>query len=297
MKSEAAKALDDVLIDYPEYASFCEAWKKTYRLNTVACSSFIAKQFFKLEGVQFDEELRKRVYVASATACVSDDLTDGSDQIDPKEVFLLDRKNHRNKTANIGQQFFYALHSGLVGILPQDFEFKFEQLIKRYNQYQEKGRGLNSDISPEEIIRIKNGTGGFPFLLLYAISFPEVDDLPASFESDYSLHSLPETKEGAIFNYGSMLSRLDDLDDLKYDSRKNRKSLATERLTSWREIGNDIEYVRSGLERFYPKERVDSVISIYTPVRLLHLTSIFLNISHYLETREKNYAPSLGPNL
>lgn len=278
MKPEAVSVLDDVLSDSPEVLPFYEDWKKTYRLNTVVCSAYLSKQFCRLEGNSFDEELGKRVYIASAAACVSDDLTDKSNQTDLAEVYLLDKRNHKDKPDNVEQQFFYALHSRFLHLIPSNFEVRFKNLIERYNQYQEMGRNLTTSIRPEEIVRIKNGTGGFPFLLLYAITFPETNDLPVDFEPVYSHQFLPDTKQKAIFNYGAMVSRLDDLDDLEYDSRENRKSLATEGLTNWREIRGDVECVRRGLERFYPRGRVDEAIGIYTPVSLLRFTSKIGNL-------------------
>ena len=264
MKSEADIVLRDSVANYPELAQEYQRWRKTYRMNTTVCSAFIARQFCKLEGMEFDEEKRKKAYLGSAAACISDDLIDKTTSIDIREVYFLDTINHQTAKREDEQGLFYAFHSGLENLLPDDFKSRSGELIGLYNQAQMWGRKLNWHPNHEEIIEIKNGTGGYPILLFYNIVFPENEDSTRDLIPLYAPQEMkmPETKAGAIFNYGAMMSRADDLADLELDKAEGRKSLATEGLVTLKSLGQDIKYVKDGLKKFYPEKVVDLAMNL-----------------------------------
>jgi len=266
MKIEADGMLEKSIEDCPEVADEYEKWRKTYRLNTTAFCAHVARQFCKLEGEEFDREKKKKAYLGSASACMSDDLTDKSLGVDSKEVYFLDERYHLDEKLEGELGLFYALHSALERSLPSDFQSRFRGLIGRYNEAQERGKELNGSAGKEEVIEIKNGTGGYPFLLLHRITFPDREDLTEDFAPDYSPREsiTPMTKDHAIFNFGAMASRFDDLSDSERDKSEGRISLTTEGLVNWKTIGQDRQYVREGFLRFYPEERVESVMSIYS---------------------------------
>lgn len=281
MKTEAAVALGDAVKDHPELSAEYEKWIGTYRLNTTAASAYVAGQFCNLEGMRFNEERRKRAYLGSATACISDDLIDKTSTIKPGEVYLFDGRGQSiNKDEYPALGLFYAFHSGLEGLLPGNFKSRFRGLITKYNLSQEQGRKLNGNVNNIEIVKIKNEIGGYSFLLLHRIIFPEENDLGNGFTPFYlPKTTLPATKDNAIFNFGAMFCRLDDLDDLEKDKGENRRSLATEGLVTWKSLKQDIMYVKNGFRIFYPRDRVDLFMSIYSPWSM-HLVS---NIGNLLE--------------
>lgn len=272
MKPEADSVLKNTVSSNILASKQYAAWKKGYRLNTTIYSAHFALQFCKLEGFDFNFTRRKMAYLGSATACISDDLIDNSDDWDLDKVAFLDCEGH--KIGDKSLSLFYSFHEGLQQLLPDYFIVKHSNLIDRYNTLQEKSKLLMGDLSNKELTEIKNGTGGYPFLLLHRIMFPDREDIADDFAPCYNPQgSLPSNEDHAIFNYGALISRIDDLDDLRQDISEKRLSLATRNLITWSSINQDLLYVRKGLEKFYSTDRVDEVMNVYssTGMRLLSL--------------------------
>ncbi len=274
-RKEAEIALSQALPSCLELETEYKSWRKTYRLNTIACCTFVANQLCKLEGKAFDNEKRQRVYFGAAAACISDDLIDKSHNFNSREVYFLDSHTYSMEKTSSLQKLFYVFHSKLERLLPQNFESRFKELISRYNEAQKHGRKLNKEIDDLELITIKDNTGGYPAALFYKIIFPDSGDFPEDFSPDYSPRKgrLPKTKMHAIFNFGAMFSRLDDLSDLKPDKENKVKSLATQGLVTWNSLEQDVKYVKDGLKIFFPEKKVESVMEIYSPsaMKTLHL--------------------------
>ncbi len=281
LKNEARMILSKTLEHFPSLKSEYETWSKTFRLNSVACSAYITGQLCYLEGREFSLDKRTRVYVVAAAACIADDLID-KENIDPKTLTFFDSRNH-STPENSQQALFYIFHSELEGLLPKNFKLRFNELIKRCNQAQEQGRSLNTQLKPEEIIEIKDHTGGYPALLLYKITFPDTERIE-SFKPDYSplKNTPPVSKEHAIFNLGAMLSRLDDLSDLKTDRENNQRSLASENLVTWKSFKDDVKYTKEGLKLFYPTKKVNRIMKLYSPNLIKLSDSAEKLISKYL---------------
>lgn len=283
---------DGILLEHirrnnPKVSQYYEQWRKTYRLNTTAATAFISEQFCKLENAKFDVERRKRIYFAAATACLSDDLVDKA-AINPRKVYFLDTRYHSANRLSEEQKLFHTFHSGLEKLLPEDFKLKFGGLIKRYNQAQERGQQLNGKLTDETLRKIKDGTGGYPSLLLHRITFPEREDPTLNgFAPAYTPkgREIPKTEEEAIFNYGAMLSRIDDLSDLKWDKIEGRKSLATENYVTWNSLKQDVDYVKNGLNRFYSEEIVSEVMDFYDP-RTIRMVNFIGNLITRLSKKE-----------
>ena len=260
----------EILANVEEEGNVCsndyKKWQETYRINTVACSSFISGQLCGLEGIDFDISRRKIAYFGSASACISDDVIDKNPDLDARRFRFLDSQYHSNGKDDETQRLFYTFHSGLENLLPNEFKERFNQLIEKYNQFQEMAGDLKKDITPEEVLNIKNGTGGYPILLLHRMMFPRYWDIPQNFSPNYDSSNiiLPRTKDEAIFNFGALISRIDDLSDLEWDLKDSRKSLATEKLVTWNSLNEDIKYVKEGLARFYPDKRVKSAMRLYS---------------------------------
>ena len=279
LKSEADIMLRDSIANYPELAQEYQKWRKTHRMNTTLCSAFIAGQFCKLEEREFDEEKRKKAYLGSAAASISDDLIDKTTSMDIKEVYFLDTTNHQTAKREDQQGLFYAFHSGLESLLPDDFKSNSKELIGLYNQAQKRGRKLNWHPNHEEVVGIKNGTGGYPILLFYNIIVSENEYSSRDLIPLYAPQEMkmPETKAGAIFNYGAMMSRADDLADLELDEAEGRKSLATEGLVTWKSLEQDIKYVKDGLKKFYHEKVVDLALNLCS-ARTIHSVSVISKI-------------------
>lgn len=270
LKFEAEHVLDNEIADMCGFNPEYENWKKTYRLNTVAISGFLADQLCKLEGEKFDYEKRKIAYFGASAACISDDLIDKGIK-DFKSFRLFSKKQS-------GNELFDMFNSNLMKLLPEGFAEKFRNIIGFYNYSQEQTSNLLKDIESSEVLKIKNNTGGFPLILLDRMMFPEKEDLPNDFHPNYDSikKTLPLSKDEAIFNYGAMISRIDDLNDLEWDFAEGRKSLATEGLVTWKSLKEEFNYVRGGLRDFYPKKNVDNVMDIYSPL-IIHLSSDIVN--------------------
>ncbi len=262
-------------------------WRETYRLNTVACSSFIANQLCNFEGKDFDFEKRSIAYLGSASACISDDIIDKNTNIDSRAFRFLDTRYHSDISRESGKELFYSFHSGLEKLLPEDFGLSFKTLIERYNHLQEWARDLRRGMDSGKVLEIKNGTGGYPILLLHKMMFPEYDDISQSFSPDYRTKEniIPKTKDNAIFNYGALISRIDDLSDLNWDLKDSRKSLATEGLVTWKSLKKDVNYVKHGLQKFYPKNSVDSVMKLYS-APTMHLAHIIENLIYKIKDKK-----------
>ena len=217
LKNKVEIALAQSLADYPKLQTEYESWIKTYRLNSVACCAFVASQLCKLEGVAFDKEKSQRTYLGAAAACISDDLIDKQKKLNPEEVYFLDTKNHsREKTGNL-QGLFYALHSRLEELLPQNFESHFKELINKYNEAQRQGRKLNEELSNLELTTIKNNTGGYPAILFYKIIFPCSEDFSNDFIPYYAPKEeiMPKTKKQTFPSKIARLSTATLLKELK----------------------------------------------------------------------------------
>jgi len=278
-KRESEKILASARDDNKQLTQDNKKWRETYRLNTVAVSSFVASQLCRLENLDFNVERRKIAYFGAAAACISDDIIDKNPEIDPRAFRFLDGSYNSNESNSGNTRLFYLFHSEMERLLPQSFATNFKNLIAKYNQFQELAGDLRKDISQNEVLNIKNGTGGYPILLLHRMMHPSDSDIQLGFSPDYDLEKniLPKTKEQAIFNYGALVSRVDDLDDLKWDLRDSRKSLATEGLVSWRSLKNDVDYVSEGLKKFYSESDVNNVMDFYsTP--WMHVLSTASNL-------------------
>ncbi len=254
-------------------------WRQTYRLSTIACCGLLARQFYQLEDKEFDSFSRVKAHIASATACLADDLIDNYRQQNPREVYFLDDREHRPTKEGGEKNLFYRLNEVLQEILPTDFRARFGNLIQRYNVAQVESDKLGSATS-EEVISIKDATGRYPFLLIYKILFPETP-FHEGFNPSYNVRGgkLPTTKSGAIFNFGALMSRLDDLSDKRFDKLAGKKSLATEGLTSWGTVSRDIDFVRAGFNRFYSSANVEEVMAVYSPRALQFATCLSNTIS------------------
>ena len=262
-KTEAEQVLRELIGKSDDLSTVYEKWRKTFRLNTVACSAFTAYNFCEFEGTEFDEVKRRRVYVASATACIADDLMDSPACPDARQYYLFDIQQDE-QVISTTENLFYFFHTELEKLAGDSFASRQSVLIKRFNKVQEAGSKLNKGMDKDEVIRVKDGTGGYSALLLYAITLPESDALPVDFIPQYNLMIPPSTKSHAIFNYGAFLSRLDDLNDKYWDRSEGRISLASEGHISWSSLQQDIDYLRTGLSQFYPIIRVNDVMSIFT---------------------------------
>jgi len=280
LKKDAKRVLDNEIANSHELITEYNKWKRTYRLNTVVLSAFLANQLCKLEERGFDYKRRKRAYVGASTACISDDIIDKGAIKDSRKVRLL------TSTPEPLEDFrlFYSFNSCLVKLLPNDFTKRFKKLIEKYNYVQEKARTLTKNLNPKEVLEIKNNTGGFPLILLHRIMFPEKKDLPNDFHPNYDSikETLPLSKDEAIFNYGVMISRIDDLNDLEWDIEEGRKSLATERLVTWKTLKIDVNYVGKGFRKFYSKSNVDKIMSVYSPL-MMHFASDIVNFRARME--------------
>ena len=258
----------------PEVKRVYHNWRQTSRFSTVAWCGLVAKQFYELEGKDLDTFSRAKAYIASATACLADDLIDNYRQQNPREAYFLDNRAHKPTREGVEKNLFYQLNAILQNLLPADFQTRFGGLIQRYNIAQAESRDLDQ-ASPEKVVRIKDATGGYPFLLLYKILFSETA-FDEGFNPDYNPKrgKLPITKSGAIFNFGAMVSRLDDLSDIRLDKLAGKKSLVSEGFTSWGKISRDIEFVRAGFNRFYPSTNVENVMGFYSPRALQFATAV-----------------------
>ncbi|MCK5063035.1 MAG: hypothetical protein KAR23_03840 [Candidatus Aenigmarchaeota archaeon] len=290
LKKEADVVLEDIIVErYPELESAYDRWSDTYRMNTTAVCAYMAYHFCRLEGVDFDSDRKKKAYVSTAAAVISDDLIDYKIVKDASEAYMLQSSGITDKNTHYLKALFNAFNSYLEEILPDSFCTEFKELIEQYNLAQEKSLMLDEDISKDDIILIKNGTGGYPSLLLYSIMFPENEDHVKDIDPSYPVNSkLPSKKSQAIFNYGVMVSHLDDIMDLNYDKIMGKKSLATEGIISWDSLNSDIRYVGSGLEKFYPKKNVKDVMNLFSPTSIrtvLFMLNMLERISRFSSSR------------
>lgn len=278
LKVEADDFLKENVQSVPKVSEEYERWRKTHRINTVAVSAFVAKQICGLEKQDFNKAKRKIAYLGSAVAGISDDLIDRN-LINPEKVYFLDRKMHRRNNLKGELGLFHIFHHELEKLIPNTFKNDFKEIISKFNFSQKQGRRLKGDLSKEDLIKIKDETGGYSFILLHRLMFPNNPDLPKNFNPNYSPEemNMPKTKDHAFFNFGAMFSRIDDLDDLKYDKINGMKSLATERIITWNSLRRDIKYTKKGLKKFYSLKRVDSVMSFYS-VNISHFISVIYNL-------------------
>ena len=242
-------------IKYPQLIRAYLHWFGDQRtINAASITKTFNEAICDLENQEFDSVRRDISYFAGATARISDDLTDNK-EIDPHHVFLLNSQNENSYSNSLG--LFYALNLGLESLLPFDYLYRFRETKNRYNQSQvDSLRLFEKDVTYKEIIDIKNRTGGYSAFLLYTFMFPEIEDPSVGFNGDYNPNgNLPITKEGALYNLGAWLSRIDDLYDKVLDNRRGMKQLATEGLVTWKELKLETQYTFDGLGQFYPYDK------------------------------------------
>ncbi|MDP3728487.1 MAG: hypothetical protein Q8R18_03465 [bacterium] len=263
-ETEAYKVLEDFVSEnhssqFPTY----QRWSSTPRkLACPALTTMLGEQFCYLEDQELTRQRKDIALFSGAAARISDDLTD-SRLVEPAEVYLLDAKQRDNVTEE--QSLFYLFNERLEELVsPFDFKNRFRNLIKKYNEAQQRGRDLQNPLSTQEVVTIKDQTGGYPFLLLHALMFPHQEDPSLNFSPNYNPNNgTVKTKSEALFNLGALVSRLDDIYDEKLDRKTGHKSLATEGVTSWKTIEKEIVYVDGGLRQFYPDDRVEKTMDDY----------------------------------
>jgi len=244
-------------------------------INAAVLTRTINAAVCDLEERVFDENKKYLSFFAGATARMSDDLLDNG-IVQPEEVYLLHNAPTRNgKTDSL--RLFYALDSGLADLLPQDFSQDFENVIWQFNQSQTDSlRLLKGELTSQELIDIKNRTGGYSALLLYSFLFPEFGDLSKNSVGNYNPSgNPPRTKTEALYNFGAWLSRVDDLWDKSYDKKKGMRQLATEGIVSWKGLKPETEYTFHGLSLFYPPERIQVFREKFKPLTSRVLAKLF----------------------
>lgn len=252
--------------NYPDLSEEYAIWFcKERNINAAIGTKVINEAVCGLEGRIFDDHKKTLSFFAGATARMSDDLLDNG-IVRAKEVFLLD--NDPTRTARISSlRLLYALENRLADLLPPNFSSDFRNIISLFNQAQaDSAMLLKSEVTPREIIDLKNRTGGYSVLLLYSFLFPELGDLNLDFKQSYYPNgNVPRTKQEALYNFGAWLSRVDDLLDKPYDKKIGMKQLATEGLITWRKLKQETEYTFHGLSSFYPLDRVKEFREIFEP--------------------------------
>jgi len=255
-----------------EYVSWFDQKRN---INAAAITKIINAAVCDLEGRVFDENKKYLSFFAGATARMSDDLLDNG-IVQPEEAYLL-HNTPVKKGKTLSLRLFYALDSGLADLLPQDFSQDFENVIQQFNQAQADSlRLLKGELTSQELIDIKNRTGGYSALLLYSFLFPEFGDLSRDSVGNYnSSGNPPRTKTEALYNFGAWLSRVDDLWDKPYDKKKGMRQLATEGIITWRGLKPETEYTFRGLSLFYPHERVQVFRGRFKPLTSKVLAKLF----------------------
>ena len=258
---DAKRTMNSYIME--EHPSLMPQYKK-YFSNPKAIGGVSATQVFAeilcgLESFPFHELKKKTSIFVGATGRIGDDLLDEG-KIKPEETFLY-LKTKRFDTKNDGQrELFYAFGSKLEKLLPVNFSTKFENICYSLNQAQLDSLKLKDKISKEELLSIKDRTGGYSILMLYSFVFPDFEDISKNLAlSCYNPEKdvIPNTKGEALFNLGAWLSKFDDLKDIKTDKNDSLKNLAAEGCTNWKSLHQEINYIFNGLGKFYSKHKTD----------------------------------------
>lgn len=237
-----------------------ENWLTQRRLMDPAI--FINRAMCDLEGRIFgDHELKVSVLAGSAAA-IADDVLDSKQGTDYSNLFLFG--DHKETGERRELNLFYALNQGLMSVLPVDFRSRFGRAIMEYNRAQQDSINLfNSEITLEGITDIKDRAGGYSILLLHAMVFP--DETVGVTNPNYQKR--PTTKQEALYDYGAWLSRVDDLWDIRSDSSKRMRQLATEGIVSWDSLPMETERMKAGLNNYYLSRRVqEMIVKHYSPL-------------------------------
>lgn len=230
-----------------------EKWLTQRRLIDPAI--FINRAMCDLEEKMFGDCELKVSVLAGAAAAIADDVLDFRQRTDYINLFLF---GDHQETGERGElDLFYAFNQGLISLLPADFRNRFGRVIMEYNRAQQDSITLfSSKITREDIIDIKDRAGGYSVLLLHAMIFP--DETVEVTNLNYQKR--PATKQEALYNYGAWLSRVDDLWDIRGDSSKGMRQLATEGIVSWNSLPMETERMKTGLNKYYPSKRVEKMI-------------------------------------
>lgn len=246
--------------EFPHLIEEYNGWFTQRRnINAAVLTKAINEVVFDLEGKIFDEHKKQISFFAAASARIADDVLDEG-LAKPEETYFLSTNPIKRNSAS-ALLLLDALENRLRILLPKDFCQRFNETIRRYNQAQIESLELaNPALSKGRLVDLKDRTGGYSALLLYSFMFPELDDSASIIAGCYNpLGNLPQTKMDAIYNWGSWLSRIDDLWDVKGDRQRGLKNLASDGLVNWRSFKQDERYVFGGLKLYYPTEKVDKV--------------------------------------
>ena len=233
-------------------------------MHTSALSNMLAESFCRLEGEELTEQRCRISFLVGAAVRLSDDLIDKKG-VRPSEVNLLSPLITKDTISDPDRRLFLAFDQGLKNILPADFKLRFKDSLYNYNAVQENILSLKSNNSLSELIDLKCRTGGHTLLLLYAMLFPEKGDGSRDFVINYDPKGrlISQSKVGAIFNCGIFEAKLDDLGDIDRDKKEGYKSLATEGLITRNTVHNQIDYLETSLNKFYPKGPVTEIVKDY----------------------------------
>jgi hypothetical protein len=252
----------------PNLRGVYDDWRSIKRnIHCPAMTSMWAEHYCFLEGEPYTVSRKNIAFFAGAAARISDDLTD-SREVKPEEVFLLDSRKFNYATNNMQQQLFYSFNRGLEELmLSTNFKTQYKETIDAYNKAQLESLKLllSPCPTPNEIIRIKNNTGGYPALLLYAMTLLPENDPVVGFEPTYDANNriIPESKTEAIFNMGVFISHWDDLYDAKIDIEDGIRSLVTEGILDEKSARKEADYVEECLRKFYPQQKVATIFKEY----------------------------------
>lgn len=258
---EESKRLFRIYInnEYSHLKQENEEWLKNRRKIDPAL--FINKFLCSIEGVLLKGRNLEVTLYAGAAAAISDDLLDKNGTLSPDRLSLF---TQQKKTLSKRESLFNAFNSKLIKLLPPYFPTKFDYIIQKYNQVQiDTIKLFNPEIDKEDIVNIKDRAGGYSILLLHNILFPERRQRYQELNEKYSPYSVPNSVTQALYNFGSWLSRVDDLWDRVKDSEQGMKQLATEDCITWDRIQPETKEVFENLTRFYLPSRVNNIHQEY----------------------------------
>lgn len=250
-----------------------ENWLPKRRLIDPAI--FISRAICDLESKVFGKRELYLTAIAGSAMALSDDIIDSQSEITYDKVKLLE--NHESNYENGLLGLFKAFNYKLIRILPPDFRWEFEEIIKHYNLAQEESMKLFSPtISREEIASIKDRAGGYSVLLLHAMMYPEEKSIT---KTPIYLDT-PSSKQEALYSYGAWLSRVDDLWDLEKDKSKGMKQLATEGIITWDSLPFETQKMKNCLRHFFPINTVNKFVEKhYSPL---------INYNLFIKSTQKN---------
>lgn len=261
--SNAIKLAQNTLTQYitdkqPDLIEEYGKWSAIPRnMNNIAIGEILEEELCKLEDMVFDDGKRQISIFVTASGRIFDDLLDEG-TLNPKEIPLYLKTGKFYTQQNPSKELLYALGHRTYELLPSDFKLKNKQFIDLFFTTQVDSLKLkDKNISREEVVSIRDRKWGYYILFLYTLLCPQSNDPTIGLTPCYDFNNniTPATKSGAIFNLGAWFSRWDDLDDFDRD-KENIKQLVTEGCISWDGLGRELEYVSTGLEKFYSPEKV-----------------------------------------